>query len=201
MPNFEPTGDAVDREVALRLEEIGRRAGWTGPGLIRTEAADADDGVFRRPLPRKGNYFTDEQRATLDAVQMCLFPDDGNGPCARDLNALPYLEWTMTDPVNVADGDPAFLAQGVGWLDTLSHSIGGAPFAAQPTRRRNELLGTLAQTKRGSNWLSLLLFYLTEALMLDPCYGGNPDMVGWLWLDHRPGFPRPVPGRTFRDFE
>ena len=46
-----------------------------------------------------------------------------------------------------------------------------------------------------------VMYYLAEALMLDPVYGGNPDMIGWKWLEHQAGFPRPVAGKTYRDFE
>ena len=30
-----------------------------------------------------------------------------------------------------------------------------------------------------------------EALLTDPAYGGNPDGIGWRWLGHTPGYPRP----------
>ena len=48
-------------------------------------------------LSSRKNYFTEAQHKVLDAVQIQLFPDDGNGPGARDLNAIAYLEWAMTD--------------------------------------------------------------------------------------------------------
>ena len=87
----------------------------------RAESAD-EDGVFIRPPPVAGNFFSDSQREVLDAVQMQLFPEDGDGPGARDLNALAYLEWAMTDPVNVDDGDPVFIGKGIGWLEDLSEN-------------------------------------------------------------------------------
>ena len=160
-----------------------------------------EDGVFTRSPPSTGNYFSDRQRSTLDAVLMRLFPEDGNGPGARDLNALPYLEWTMTEPVNLRDGDPEFFAKGIGWLDSVSRTMHGGCFVSLTHDQQNASMRQLAQTKPGENWLSLIMFYLTEALTLDPYYGGNPDMIGWMWLDHRPGFPRPVAGKDYRDFE
>jgi gluconate 2-dehydrogenase gamma chain len=30
-----------------------------------------------------------------------------------------------------------------------------------------------------------------EALLTDPAYGGNPGGIGWRWLQHVPGYPRP----------
>lgn len=169
--------------------------------VTATAADSEEDGVFLQPIPLTGNFFSDSHWKTIDAVQMQLFPDDGNGPSARDLNALPYLEWAMIDPVNLGDGDPSFLANGAELLNRLSYAVRGSGFAELQEDAQNELLHQLAGSKTGENWLSLLMFYLTEALALDPYYGGNPDMVGWLWLEHRPGFPRPVAGKSYRDFE
>ena len=166
----------------------------------RTDLTD-EDGVFNRPPPETGNYFTDRQRKILDAVQMQLLPEDGNGPGARELNALPYLEWAITEPANLDDGDPTFIGKGSLSLDEKSRTERGAGFVELTNELQNEVLELIAQSKFGENWLSLLMYYLTEALMLDPYYGGNPDMIGWLWLEHRPGFPRPVEGKTYRDFE
>ena len=156
--------------------------------------------MFIRPADG-GNCFTDHQRRVLDAVQMQLFPADGNGPCARDLNALSYLETALTDPVNSDDGDPEFITKGTGWLDELSRSLHGQAFTELEPDLHNPILERIARSRAGKRWLSLLMYYLTEALMLDPYYGGNPDMIGWLWLEHRPGFPRPVEGKSYRDFD
>lgn len=165
----------------------------------RFESAE-EDGVFTRP-PVVGNYFTNEQRRILDAVQIQLFPDDGNGPSARDLRALSYLEWVITDPVNVDDGDPKFIGKGIERLTHVSQTDHGVGFVELTPELQNKVLERITQTKFGKNWLSLLMYYLTEALMLDPYYRANPDMIGWMWLEHRPGFPRPVEGKTYRDFE
>ena len=166
----------------------------------RSEPA-AEDGVFIRPLPVVGNYFTDQQRSVLDAVQMQLFPEDGVGPSARDLLALSYLEWAMTDPVNLEDGDLKFIGKGTRLLDDMSRTAHTLGFTELTHAVQNEVLEQMARTKFGKNWLSLLMYYLTEALMLDPYYGGNPDMIGWMWFETRPGFPRPVEGKTYRAFE
>ncbi|MBL1140867.1 MAG: gluconate 2-dehydrogenase subunit 3 family protein [Proteobacteria bacterium] len=152
-------------------------------------------------LSTRENYFTNAQRKTLDAVQMQLFPDDGDGPGARDLNAINYLEFAMTDPQNKKDGDPEFLAQGIGWLDDLSKQSHGNSFIKLSDKQQDDILKKIAKSRAGENWLSLLMYYLTEALMLDPVYGGNPEMIGWKWLGHQAGFPRPVAEKTYRDFE
>lgn len=145
--------------------------------------------------------FNQAQKESLDAVQMRLFPDDGNGPNARDLNALAYLEWAMSDPQNISDGDPEFIAKGIGWLNDLAEQTQGDSFIKLKNHQQDKVLRQISQSEAGENWLSILIYYLTEALMLDPIYGGNPDSVGWKWLQHQAGFPRPVVGKTYRDFE
>lgn len=151
-------------------------------------------------LTTRKNYFTKAQHKVLNAVQMQLFPDDGNGPSARDLNAIAYLEWAMTDQQNREDGDPEFIAKGIGWLDDLSEQTQGNSFIKLSDKQQDKVLKQIARSRAGKNWLSVLMYYLAEALMLDPVYGGNPEMIGWKWLEHQAGFPRPVAGKTYRDF-
>ena len=43
----------------------------------------------------------------------------------------------------------------------------------------------------------IILTYLLQALLTDPVYGGNPNGVGWKWLHHQPGFPRPPKDETY----
>ncbi len=144
--------------------------------------------------------FSKEQKITLDAVQMQLFPDDGNGPSARDLKAVDYLEWAMSDPQNIEDGDLEFLRKGIGWLDDLANQSQGDPFIKLANQQQDKVLRQIANSNAGENWLAMIIYYITEALTLDPVYGGNPQQIGWLWLEHQPGFPRPIDGKTYRDF-
>lgn len=144
--------------------------------------------------------FTAPQSELLDAIYMQLFPADGNGPSARDINAVKYLEWAMSDPDNIDDGDPEFIIKGLGWLEDLAQQTQGDAFIGLTQVKQQQVLTQIAQSRAGENWMSLLIYYLTEALLLDPVYGGNPEQVGWQWLEHQPGFPRPVVGKTYRDF-
>lgn len=151
-------------------------------------------------LGESKDYFTVEQHQILDAVQMQLFPDDGDGPSARDLNAVAYLEWAMTDPGNIDDDDPSFIAKGIGWLDDLAKQTQGESFVKLTLLQQDRVLKQVAGSSQGESWLSLLMYYLSEALMLDPVYGGNPNGIAWQWLQHQAGFPAPIIGKTYRDF-
>lgn len=147
------------------------------------------------------SFFNAQQRLLLETVQQHLFPDDGNGPDAKAINAYAYLEFALTDQKNIDDGDPDFILRGLGWLEDLAEQSKGASFLSLSTPNQEDLLKRIASSAAGENWLSLLIYYITEALMLDPIYGANPEQVGWRWLEHQAGFPRPVAGKTYRDLE
>lgn len=151
-------------------------------------------------LTKKKFEFNTHQKQTIEQVQLKLFPNDGDGPSAEQLNGLAYLQWALTDPDNAADGDGEFIIKGVGWLDGLSEQTQGDQFITLKEEQQDKILTQISQSSAGENWLSLLIYYLIEALTLDPIYGGNPDQVGWQWLKHQPGFPRPTESTTYRNF-
>ncbi len=151
--------------------------------------------------PATSSVFSSHQQQVLEAVQQHLLPDDGNGPDAKAINAFGYLEFAMTDAQNIADGDPESIKQGIGWLEDLSNQSQGEAFLKLPFDKQATLLERIARSSAGENWLSLLMYYLTEAITLDPVYGGNTEQIGWQWLEHQAGFPRPIKGKTYRDFE
>jgi len=61
------------------------------------------------------------------------------------------------------------------------------------------MLHQITKSKAGRRWVSKLLSYICEALLGDPVYGGNPDGIGWKWLNHHPGFPRPPKHKRYRE--
>ena len=144
--------------------------------------------------------FNQHQKDTLIAVQMQLFPEDGDGPSANDVNALTYLEWALTDTDNDADGDGEFITKGIGWLDGLAEQTQGSQFKKLSIAQQDKVLQQISQSSAGENWMSLLIYYLMEALLFDPYYGGNPNSIGWTWLKHQPGFPAPDETTHYRRF-
>lgn len=141
--------------------------------------------------------FTEHGRKTLAAVQEHLFPHEENSPGADDINALPYLEETL----NQYGFDPEISEFILSGLDKFMQftSERGAVFENLSGEARETLLREVQQTDWGENWTALILTYLFEALLADPIYGGNPDGIGWTWLDHTPGIPRPTEKTRYRD--
>ncbi len=174
------------------------------PNIPKNELTNLKDNSLsiEKTTPFLTNLYTLDQRQkeTLTIVQMILFPDDGDGPSAKDINALSYLQWTLTDPDNDADGDGDFIVKGIGWLDSLSEKTQGDQFVNLKAEQQDKVLQQISQSSAGENWLSILIYYLMEALLFDPIYGGNPEGIGWTWLKHQPGFPAPDEKTSYRNF-
>ena len=132
----------------------------------------------------------------LAAVQEHLFPSEPGAPGAREIHALAYLQWVLADPRGDRT-EQRFILKGVDWLEDLSRQRRNACFVDLDPIRREQVLREVADSKEGDNWLATLLLYICEALLTDSIYGGNPDGIGWAWLEHQPGYPRPTPDKRY----
>ncbi len=133
---------------------------------------------------------SDHQWQTLAAVQEHLFPSASDSPGAKEIRAMSYLNRVLADP-RIDNAERDFLKNGISWLEQISRESHGRPFLALSVAKREAALRELERTGRGENWIATVLMYIFEALLCDPAYGGNPDGVGWRWLEHNPGYPRP----------
>ena len=178
-----PSLDKGRRRFIEQMATLGVLAAACPPQALAAMRAAA-------PPAGQAEWLQRDPWLTLAAVQEHLFPAGEDTPGAGDIRAIHYLHDTLENPA--ADGgDREFIVNGVGWLNELLEERYGKPFAALDEAQREEGLRRIEQSAAGSNWLSLLLDYLLEALLADPVYGGNPDGIGWHWLQHQPGFPRP----------
>jgi len=133
---------------------------------------------------------------TLDATLLHLLPESELGPSAKDIRATAYLHQVMTiQPTEQAEKD--FIIKGVGWLNGFSQSNLNKPFVQLSTAEKESVLQNISNSRAGSNWLATLLSYIFEAMLAPPAYGGNPNGVGWQWLEHQAGFPLPAVGQRF----
>jgi gluconate 2-dehydrogenase gamma chain len=162
-------------------------------GLLAAAAAACPLAVLaeqrRQPAAADQQHLAEPWR-TLDAVQQHLFPAADESPGARDINALGYLRNMLQAP-DMDDEERRFISQGVGWLNDIAGKQKSAAFVALDQADREQVLRSIEQSRAGERWLSTLLSYLLEALLSDPVYGGNPDGIGWQWLEYQPGFPTP----------
>lgn len=133
---------------------------------------------------------------TIDAVQQHLFPAEKDSPGARDINALTYLQAMLQTP----GADPehvSFMTQGVTWLNDIARKQKQAGFIKLDPQEKEQVLRSIEKSRAGERWLSQHLGYILEALVTDPVYGGNPNGIGWQWLEHQPGFPSPAADKVF----
>ncbi len=182
--------EAISRRTFLnRLALLGSLAAGYPAALM----AQKRSGTDPESLPV---WAGENPWKTLVEVQQHLFPASADTPGASDFQAIVYLRNTLENPA--ADGeDKEFIFNGVGWLNDLAQSRTQQAFVALDEAQRELLLREIEQSQAGRNWLSLLLTYLLEALLSEPVYGGNPNGIGWKWLEHQPGFPTPPEARTW----
>jgi gluconate 2-dehydrogenase gamma chain len=136
------------------------------------------------------------QRSCLEAVQDHLLPSEPGAPGSREIAATAYLDRALADPGFDPDVK-GFVLKGIGWLEEIAEQEEGRAFHLVAPARREELLRQIARSDAGERWLSTLISYTLEALLADPLYGGNPDGIGWRWLGHDPGRPRPTPDKIY----
>ncbi len=133
---------------------------------------------------------------TFSAVQNHLFPKDNESPGADDINATSYLRSVLALP-GTDEEDKKFIRDGVGWINDISQKMFNKDFYLLNNQYKEDVLQRIASSSAGESWLSLLLLYIFEALIVDPVYGGNTNKVGWQWLEHIPGFPMPPENKRY----
>ena len=133
---------------------------------------------------------------TLYEVQEHLFPHMEGSPGAKDLQATLYLKRELADP-RVSRRETNFIIKGVEWLNDMAMKTQSARFVDLGVEKREAVLRQIEKSKEGQRWISLVIYYVIEALLTDPIYGGNPDGSGWKWLSHHAGFPRPTTEKIY----
>lgn len=117
-----------------------------------------------------------------------LFPKDGFGPSAIQVNADSYILWVLNDD-NIDFRENKFIVDKLNQFSTEIYSIEGEKFSNLSYSKQKELVNDLVKYKWADTFFSRLLTLIFEALLLHPLYKVNTDEVGWKWLKHHPGFP------------
>lgn len=132
---------------------------------------------------------------TISEVQQHLFPKESSIG-AKDIQALEYLHLAMASP-GFDEEEKTLIHNGVTWLNDLSKQQYSKNFIQLDGTLKEKILRRIESSNAGERWLSTLLSYLLEALLTDPIYGGNPKGIGWNWLQHQAGFPRPPENKKY----
>ena len=141
----------------------------------------------------EGNDILSAEEATiLNDVLNVFFPDDGNGPGAEDINAFGYVMWVLHDTLNRKPEENEYILNGLKWTNEMASTFFETTFVELNEVEKRALVGKITEMEWGRPWSSVMISLIFEALLLDPIYGGNTDEIGWKWLNHTPGFPRPT---------
>jgi gluconate 2-dehydrogenase gamma chain len=188
--------DVIEQPITIsRREFIGQLGvlaslAATFPGsLLAARRID----IAAENLP---DWVIEQPWLTLSQVQEHLFPPADDAPGASDIRAIVYLHNTL-ESANADTEDKTFLVKGVSWLNDHTEQNFKQTFSELDDTNKERALREIEQSSAGRKWLSLLINYLIEALLADPVYGGNPGGVGWKWLGHQPGFPKPPENKTW----
>ena len=131
------------------------------------------------------------QLKVLQAFQLILFPEEGRGPSALDVNADKWFVYTLNEK-RVPQRDKDFFTEHLNGLNDFSKEKHAKSFDTLSRLKQEELVALFFENGTQKRWGSRMLSLIFEALLLDPIYGVNPDKVGWKWLGHNPGLPRPT---------
>ena len=140
--------------------------------------------------PDASSALNTSQWQTMDRVLNHLFPSEGDAPGAKEIYATAWLYNALGMP-GVEQEHLNAMHDGVVKLEKMSKEMHQQAFVKLDETQRETTLRQLEKDSGGRAWLQETLRYILEALLIDPVYGANPDAVGWKWLKHRPGFPRP----------
>lgn len=179
-PTKNPVGKVKRRHFLLGLAAIGFTASI--PGVISCSETPEYD---------IHNQLNPQQFQLLKAVQNHLFPKSKFGPGAFEFHAAEYFTWVMTDPLKDPN-DISRMREGLIWVSELAQELFQNSFVRLTTIQKEKVLRELEQKGKGENWLSLTITYIFEALLSDPIYGSNNRELGWKWISHQPGVPRPT---------
>ncbi len=137
------------------------------------------------------NKLNETQLSILRDIQLILFPNDGNGPSASDINADKYLQWVISDK-RMDTSEVEYIVNGLTWVNETAAEEYKEIFTNLSDKEKVSLVRKISKLSWGESWLSVILTLIFEALLCDPQYIGNPNSVGWKWLNYYPGNPRPT---------
>lgn len=157
------------------------------PWIVSCENTSIDPNKI--PVLDGKDILTNEEMKTLYLIQNILVPNDGNGPSAGMVNAHNYFIWTLEDQ-NLPISEKEYFINKLQDLITLSKEKFGNNFNDLPSKDQELFIANNITSGWTQTFLSRMITIIFEAMLLDPIYGGNPNEIGWDWLDHIGGSPR-----------
>ncbi len=155
-----------------------------------------DKSPFLHSVKTVSSGLTRKQWKLVVTAQNHLFPTSNNAPGAKDVSAKAFLYAVLSDAKR-DNKERILIKNGAVILQRLCINHFEATFDQISTEQKEVALRTFESMPDGTSWIMTILGYIFEALLTDPVYGGNPNSIGWKWLEHQPGFPRPGPNNRY----
>lgn len=199
-PLDDPRDSLVTLGRAFRDHRLDRRDFLQRAGLLLTGLALSPIALSAKEsdIPLEKTEWREDPWWTMQEVQEHLFPSEPDAPGAKSIQSAAYLKRELASP-KVPEDEKKLLVDGVRWLNDLAELTHSKPFVELNWEQREAVLRQTEQSQTGQRWISLTLYYILEALLTDPIYGGNPDGSGWKWLNHHVGFPRPTKEKIYSE--
>src|SRR5262245_49036541 len=190
------------RRAFLVGAALGAAAGVVPEAHAQTHEAHTTTGAASHTMATAdghGEFFNDEDAATVRAFAERLWPAAPGTPGATEIGVLNYIDLALAGAyIDMQD----FYRRGLAQLDAYCRSTQQKPFVQLAAAQQDEVIRALEQGKAtGFVWPSAQLFFNTvrthvmEGLFADPVYGGNNNFEGWRQVS----FPGGQPSFTEQD--
>jgi len=136
------------------------------------------------------NILSENQLVIANYIFLQLFPKDSDSIDAKSLFTLQHFIVILTDS-NYDKADKKYLIQGLDWTEETVQELYKESFSIISNKEKEKLFDRLLQENWGKSWLSYMLDCTFESLLIDPIYQVNSKEIGWKWLEHQAGSPRP----------
>lgn len=123
-----------------------------------------------------------------------LFPNDGNGPSYIEINSIEHVLWS----ISISTIEETHFNEGLTAVKTLFAQSINADYRDVSSNEWDQFVSIVAQYPDTISWVKQNLTFILESLSMDPIYGINKNEMGWKWLEHQPGFPRPSNENKFQ---
>ncbi len=150
-------------------------------------------------LDQLDTFFFLEERLTLTSIVDTLFPDNNNGPSVKDLNSMSHIIWSLKDQ-HYGFNNYEMFKNAIQKLNDLTIEEHKGRFEDLDVTHKNDILKKVAKLSWGEDFLGRTLNYIFESLSIDPIYNVNQNSVGWDWLNHQAGYPRPEESQKYPNF-
>lgn len=135
-------------------------------------------------------FWTKDTTDTLLILQNDLFPPINEKLNISYINAREYLSYIIHHK-RVSDDTKEFIRNSLKWLDEEADSLYNTTYSKLDKNKREKVLESISKESWGENFIETILTFIFESLFGDPVYGVNKDEIGWKWVKHTPGLPRP----------